>query len=526
MNEAIDHDGAQSRTTGDTRPDESMTVEDSWSCLRVIRRLEVGPIRLEPQRVVTPYTVVTDNGRDTTELIYRFEADVFDPADLGARNLASMMGAQVALNYGLFADEIHFLGAYDAADREFLRDMAENTAREIAVKKFLEPNPFLRGPAANLPAIRRQRYCRARIRFPVVPRSIGRDGVRVAEPWSDESSRHAILSSGGKESLLTLGLLKEIGCETYPIFVNESGRHWHTALNAYRHLTASHPGTRRVWTNADRVFAWFLRRLPFVRQDFANIRSDEYPIRLWTVAVFLFGALPLLRVNRIGHLLIGDEFDTTRRAYHLGIPHYDGLYDQSRYFDQMVSRYFQRKGFAVVQFSAVRNLSELLVQKILAERYTDLFEHQVSCHAAHQDGARVRPCGRCEKCRRIVGMLVAFELNPKQCGYTGEQVTHCLRALVSASVNQESIGVQHLAYLLAQRGVLPDGAAGLAAPRARPEVLMLRFDPDKSPMETMPPDLRKPIFSILLQHTAGAIRRVKRNWQRFDPLGDAEQKTP
>jgi hypothetical protein len=526
MNDARDDGAVQPRAPGESGLDQSLVEEDLWSCLRVIRRLEVGPIRLEPQRVVAPYTVVTDSGSDTTELIYRFGPKVFYPADPGAHNLASMMAAQVALNYGLFADEIHFLGTYDAVDREFLRDMAENTAREIAVKKFLEPNPFLRGQAANLPAIKRQRYCHARIRFPVATGSAGRGEVRVIEPWSDDPSRHAILSSGGKESLLTLGLLREIGCDTYPIFVNESGRHWLTALNAYRHLAASHPGTGRVWTNSDRVFAWFLRRLPFVRQDFANVRSDEYPIRLWTVAVFLFGVLPLMRVNRVGRLLIGDEFDTTRRAYHRGIPHYDGLYDQSRYFDQMVGRYFQRKGFAVAQFSAVRNLSEPLVQKILAERYTDLFEHQVSCHATHQDGVRVRPCGRCEKCRRVVGMLVAFQLDPKRCGYTDEQVAGCLAAFASAGVNQESIGAQHLAYLLTQRGLLPNGAAGLAAPRMRSEVMMLRFDPDKSPLDGMPPDLRGPVFRILLQHAEGALRRVGRDWQRFDPLDDAGRKHP
>ncbi|MFP3912873.1 MAG: hypothetical protein ACLFUT_12435, partial [Desulfobacteraceae bacterium] len=44
-------------------------------------------------------------------------------------------------------------------------------------------------------------------------------------------ARHAVSSSGGKESLLTYGLLQELGIETHPLFVNESGRHWFTALN-------------------------------------------------------------------------------------------------------------------------------------------------------------------------------------------------------------------------------------------------------------------------------------------------------
>jgi hypothetical protein len=493
---------------------------DPWDGVRVIRQLTVGPTRLEPRRVVTPYAVTTEAGGDTTELIYRFERDVFDPRDPQAHNLAAMMTAQVALNYGLFADEIVFHGPFDDVDRRFLRDMAENTAREIVVKRFLEPNPFLRGAAVGLPATKRRRYCHARIRFTQVRRQSPAGPVA---PWSNDPSRCAILSSGGKESLLTLGLLRELGCATYPFFVNESGRHWLTALNAYRHLADSHPGTGRVWTNSDRVFAWFLRQLPFVRQDFATVRSDEYPIRLWTVAVFLFGVLPLLRRDGVGRLLIGDEFDTTRRARHHGIPHYDGLFDQSRYFDLALTRYFQRKGCGIQQFSVVRNLSELLVQKTLAERYPGLSQHQVSCHAAHVDGERIRPCGRCEKCRRIVGMLVAFGLDPERCGYTARQVSACLTALAEAGVHQESEGAEHLVHLLHQQGLLGPGAAGLGAPRPRPEVVALRFDPSRSPASAMPPDLGPRVWRILLQHAQGAVRRVGRTWSPFDPFAEGDQ---
>ena len=99
------------------------------------------------------------------------------------------------------------------------------------------------------------------------------------------------------------------------------------------------------------------------------------------MAVFLFGALPILRKRGIGHLLIGDEFDTTHRTSFQGIPHYDGLYDQSRYFDMALSRYYGRKGWGIIQFSILRSLSEFLIEKILVERYLELHHHQVSCHA-------------------------------------------------------------------------------------------------------------------------------------------------
>ncbi len=116
------------------------------------------------------------------------------------------------------------------------------------------------------------------------------------------------------------------------------------------------------------------RQLPFIRPDFARLRADEYPIRLWTVAVFLFGALPLLRKRGLGRLVIGDEYDTTRKMTHKGIPHFDGLFDQSRYFDIAMTRYFARKGWGVEQFSVLRPLSELFIEKILVERYPGFSE--------------------------------------------------------------------------------------------------------------------------------------------------------
>jgi hypothetical protein len=249
-------------------------------------------------------------------------------------NLASVISVQLALNYGLFCKEMVFHGRLDSHDQRFLQEMASNTAREIFVKKFLERNHFLYGPVTELPPVKRESYLRARFSFaePILSSPLkGEDsGGGKKWQWNADPSRYGVLSSGGKDSLLSFGLLRELGHEVHPIFLNESGRHWFTALNAYRYFAANIPNTARVWTNADRLFNWMLRHLPFVRRDFSNIRSDEYPIRLWTVAVFLFGALPILRKRGIGRLIIGDEFDTTRRYSYKGITHYDGVYDQSR----------------------------------------------------------------------------------------------------------------------------------------------------------------------------------------------------
>lgn len=506
-----------------TEPGPGAPGDDPFAPLRVIDRLEVGPARIESRRVLASYRVVQDGAADAVDLIYTFEEAVFDPEEPESRNLAAMMTAQVALNYGLFCREIRFHGLFDRQDRRLLRDMAENTAREIYVNKLLKPNVFLTGPAARMPAVRRRTYLQARIVFtgpakPSFPWKL----------WDTDRHRYCVLSSGGKDSLLGFGLLDELmrsapGEEppvsaVYPVFVNESGRHWFTALNAYRHFRDTVPATRRVWVNSDRVFSWMLRRLPFIRKDFASVRSDGYPLRLWTVAVFLFGVLPLLRRHRIGRLVVGDEYDTTVPTVFEGIRHYDGLYDQSRFFDQALSGYFLQKGWSVSQFSVLRPLSELLIQKTLVERYPHLQRHQTSCHATRKGEDRVVPCGRCEKCRRIVGMLLAVGADPAACGYTPGQVDAILEALGRRDLHQEAEGAEHLRFLLRGKDLLrgPEGEGGAAA--EHPEVLRLRFHPEKSPIHGVPADLRRPLCRLLAAHADGAVAWKGRKWVETDPF--------
>jgi hypothetical protein len=476
--------------------------------LLAIDRLEIGPVHLERNRLKMLYTVIKGARRTSIDLIYRYEEDVFDPDSLQSKNLASMIGAQVALNYGLFCKEIVFLGPFDRHDRRFITEMAEITAREIYVKKFLEPNPFLRGKAASLPAIRKDSYLGSKITF--VNKDITSDKTISDPEWESNQPRYAVLSSGGKDSLLSFGLLNELGEHVDPIYINESGRHWYTALNAFSYFQHHFRRTARVWTNADRLFNWMLRHLPFVRQDFARFRSDEYPIRLWTVAVFLFGALPLMRKRGLNRMVIGDEYDTTRRIYHQGILHYDGLYDQSRYFDDAMSLYYKRKGWVIRQFSIIRQLSELMIEKILIERYPDLQRQQVSCHATHIERARVYPCGNCEKCRRIVGMLTALDADPARCGYKRNQIKRIMKDLVDTTLRQDAATSGHTLYLLSRKGLITAEKASRIKPHS--QIMKLMIDKDKSPKDEIPDDLRDRLFAICLEHADGMAERQGKAW--------------
>ena len=477
-----------------------MTLEE----LKVWEALEVGPPHVEPRKLAMPYRV----GEQVFELVYRYDEPVFDPTDPADLNLAALIGAQVALNYGLFARELRLHGPFTKADRQLLRNMAANTNREILVHKLLAPNPFLRltGPLEVGP---HQPVLRFTDPAPPEP-----DEGR----WGRVEDGVLVLSSGGKDSLLSQGLLEELGAEVHPIFANESGRHWFTALNAFRHLREHHEHAARVWTNCDRLYGWALRQLPFVRQDYARVRADIYPLRLWTVVVFPFGVLPLMKRRGLGQIVVGDEFDTSVRSRHAGLTHYEGLYDQSRWFDEALSRFYARKGWGVVQYSVLRTASELVIMKALGERYPELQALQVSCHAAHVEGERVLPCGACEKCRRMVGMLVALGGKPGRLGYGPEQVTACLQSLAEGGVKQIADDAAQLAWRLVEGGHLPaDSAFGRLA-RHHPETGALRFDPVASPDTTIPTRWRSGVHRILLRHAGGAVRRAGRSWVEHDPL--------
>lgn len=494
----------------------------TYAQLAVIDQLLIGPVQVTPRRIETPYVVFQHGEQHKNTLIYSYPESVFNPKARSSHNLAAVITAQLALNYGLFCRRIIFDGLFGREDQQFIRSMMENTSREIFVNKLLKPNEFLVGPVRELPPEKRRRYTNADIEFIDTQ---GDDRSLAPDHWEVDPQRYCVLSSGGKDSLLSYGLLRELGVETHAIFGNESGRHWFTALNGYRHLERTDPNTTKVWMNSDRLFNWMLRHLPFVRPDFAGLRSDDYPVRLWTVAVFLFGVLPLMKKRRLGRLIIGDEYDSTQRSRYEGITHYNGLYDQSRQFDETLSRYFLKKGWDIHQFSLLRPLSELLILKTLVERYPRLQQEQISCHAAHEKEGRIFPCGRCEKCRRIVGMLTALGADPRRCGYSEEQIDTALKELATTQVKQLGSDAAHLYHLLREKGFLP-APEGAAKARPHPEIMSLRFDRERSHLDTTPSDLRRPLFQLLLKHAAGAVRRVQHHWEPFDLLNSNELEHP
>jgi len=479
--------------------------------------LKVHELKVEPRKVTATYTLIKDKNHIVSNtLYYTYKEKFFQKTEAQSINLASMMVAQVAVNYGLFCKKIVFDGLYDQADIQFLEDMTENTAREIYVNKFLLPNEFLLPPFDQMHAEKRDKYSQASLIF---QNSLYEQFKSPSDQLNPDSNKFAILSSGGKDSLLSYGLLNEL-YEAHPVYINESGRHWFTAYNAYHYMKKFETNTVKPWCNSDRIFNWMVRQMPFIKPNFLSIRADIYPIRLWTVAVFLFGVLPVALKRNIRNIVIGNEYDTTLTEVYKGINHYSGLYDQSKFFDNALSKYYRKKGWNMYQFSMLRSLGELLILKILVKRYPELQRHQVSCHASHKVGDRMVPCGNCEKCRRIVGMLKALDEDPMRCGYSEKNIQNCLKALEKRNIKQHGADAQYLFYLLLKKELIEKNDFTTKKAKVNPEIVSLRFDNERSMLRDLPLDIRKPIYDMLRSYAEGIVKIKDRRWVDYPSLFD------
>ncbi|WP_217349970.1 hypothetical protein [Muriicola soli] len=190
------------------------------SDLVVFRQLLVHELTIEPKRVKATYTVVQKNGSSAVnQLIYSYDSTYFDKSKGRDVNLASMMLAQVALNYGLFCEEIVFDGLFDEVDQRFLKDMMENTAREVLVLKFYHKNEFLKAPFDKLEHEKRPVYSAARLTF-INTRfsSLSLEKLRLRSSDDD----HLILSSGGKTACLPMESLKNWECPILCLSTNQA----------------------------------------------------------------------------------------------------------------------------------------------------------------------------------------------------------------------------------------------------------------------------------------------------------------
>jgi len=430
--------------------------------------VRVAEPRLAPRAIETTIAFVPAKGRvKRFTLRYRYDRAVVGNG-WRAANHARVLAATPAVNYALFAKRLVLDYAVTKEDRAWIERAIAVTAREQVLNRFAteSPHPLIlpeyHTPVGDFVPAMVERTARL---------VAGRDRAPRGEaaPASDPG-RFAVLSSGGKESLLTYGLLRELGREVHPVFVNESGRHWHTALTSWRHLSAADPRARRVWTDVDRLYVGANRILPCVRPDFQRVAADVYPTQLWTFSNYQLAALPVLWADGAGTLAMGNEYDEGPWPEVKGVRHWHGIHDQSVEFDAAASEYYVRKAWGVAQTSLVRPLTCYAIQGLLGTRYPDLFETQTSCHATTirrdaRGDTTVVPCGRCSKCLGVLLFLGANGLDATRIRYRSEDVGALAARVGDTRLKLDEGEAEHALASLVARGWRFEGSANGFEPR-------------------------------------------------------------
>lgn len=408
--------------------------------LKCFDSISIREPRVSPTRITATYVIEFGGRRVEFELRNKYEEDISSEL---AEEVARVMVTLPAVNYGLFTDEIYFDFELDERDLVLFNDMMEATARDIFVNRILKRTGFVKEEFIPKEDVRPEDTVpRAKVSAKQVSRGkLSVEGL--------DYRKSAVMSSGGKDSLLTYCVLKEVGQEVYPCFFNESGGHWRTALTAYRYLSSRDKNTLRVWSNVDRLYSLFDRSMRILDSKALGRKSDIYPIRLFFFEHYVFSFLPLLYKHRIGNVSLGNEFDDplSRESEYLGIKHYCAVYDQSQEFDDYMTSWFEGRGFGFRQWSAVRPLSGLLEERILAKRYPEFFRLQRSCHSVVKRGEKFVPCGSCKKCLGILTFLLANGIDPKLIGYDARSVRNYEAMLSKKTLNLDRDELEHALYL-------------------------------------------------------------------------------
>jgi hypothetical protein len=458
--------------------------------------------RIKGKTVTADITIQHRSGDTATfPLMLNYENSMVRKDHIPLLRLACCMPL---LNYGLFTEKMIVNFPLATSDLQLLTDLNVVFSKDIFVNKILR---------------RRTNYILPEY-IPdekiVTPKDAHPKAVlQCTEVCRDEQLSEmknsptacGVLSSGGKESLLTYGMLKELGARVYPLYVNESGGHWRTALTAYRYHKKTDNNTRRVWSNVDRFYTFMLDNLSFIRPDHRQIQADTYPLRLCIFPFYVFAFFPVLYDEDIGNILIGSEFDDERSTplYH-GIRHYFGVYDQHQDFDLRMHDWYAQRMPGICQWSAVRTISGLIVERILVNRYPELAQLQRSCHSCHFHRETLIPCGHCSKCNGVLLFLLANKNDPKIMAFRVKDIERFRQQVHNVPLRLDQDEKEHSLLLLTS------SSTKLMFHQPSDHVEQIHVRKQTSNLECLPVLFRKGIMNIIDQYTTGYCQLKEGKW--------------
>ncbi|WP_337861145.1 metal-binding protein [Ferroplasma sp.] len=434
------------------------------------------------------------------KLIFTYGEDI----DIN-RNIAGLILTMPAINFTYFARKLTLNFPVSKNDIDIIKQFMVINAHEVFINKIIN-----------------RRYDYIKSEFIPAESDINRenaDGItelvcpeifNEEMPWKTSIDKVAIMSSGGKESLLAFGIFNEINKpeNNYSFYFEESGSHWLTAKTAYDYYKKNFKNTMKVWSNTDRFYHEMLKHIKIVNQNKIDILSDDYPIQVFIFPVYIFLLLPMIKKYSIGNIIMGDEFDDPREMKdYKGLKYYYGIFDQTYDFNKMLSLYFEKKGINSMVYSIVYPVTGYLEEKILMKRYRDLFLQQRSCHSCHEKNGVIEPCGKCSKCLGILLFIEAAGGKPQDILYSDNDVRLLKRRIKNARLRLDP-----------DERIYSESLAGfyLEAPESVEHAGGLHIMPyENSIFSVIPPNFRENIKNIFLEYGNGIYDLENDNWSKI-----------
>ncbi len=226
-------------------------------------------------------------------------------------------------------------------------------------------------------------------------------GKKVKSQLKD---RVLLLFSFGKDSLLTYGLVKELGLAVVPFFIKEP-------QSMIENMQKS--------KLADTFYDKLGDEVAFFPLSIGRLRQNRGYYWGWDIILsqYAFVLIPYYFYSQAKYLFFGNEqscnfFTTDEEGYFV-----NPVFEQSISAMQLlqdIPKLFQIKTHIG---SLIEPLHEIFITYLLHHRYPHIGKFQMSCFAYGGKEGRRRWCGKCEKCARMYIYFKALSINPERVGF-------------------------------------------------------------------------------------------------------------
>lgn len=216
--------------------------------------------------------------------------------------------------------------------------------------------------------------------------------------------RAIILFSFGKDSLLTYGLLNELGIKIFLIFMREPQSSFE---NAHKKKLA------------DRFYNKLNEEVIFFPLSIGRLRQSEGLCWGWDIILsqYTFLLLPYFFSLKTKYLFFGNEqscnfYLTDKEGFFV-----NPVVEQSVFGMQHLNDIPKQFSINTHIGSLVEPIHEIFITYILHRRYPEIGRFQMSCFSEKEEAKKRRWCGVCEKCARMYIFLRAFNFSPERVGF-------------------------------------------------------------------------------------------------------------